>query len=123
MRSNACSTGRADEAWQRQTSKRRAREEAWKEEVALGCEMGSMFGMSWWMWFPGLLAVGALIAFGVWAVERSSRRPGGALRILQERLARGEIDAEEFERRRATLEGSTWGCGLRRSWSYLLASR
>ena len=29
----------------------------------VGCEMGSMFGMGWWMWFPGLLLVGALVAF------------------------------------------------------------
>jgi len=72
----------------------------------LGCEMGSMFGMSWWMWFPGLLVLVALIVFGAWAVSRSAPRTGGPVRILEERHARGEIDAEEFERRRTTLEGS-----------------
>ena len=106
MRSNACSTGRTDEPWQRETSKRQAIEEERKEEIALGCAMGSMFGMNWWMWFPGLLVVGALVGFGVWAVARLG--PGGrqSVRILEERLARGEIDAEEFQRRRAILEGS-----------------
>jgi putative membrane protein len=72
----------------------------------LACEMGSMFGGSWLMWFPSLLVVGSLIAFGMWAVGRFPRQPDAPLRILQERLARGEIDAEEFERRRATLEAS-----------------
>ena len=72
----------------------------------LACEMGSMLGMSWWMWFPGLVVLVALIVFGTWAVNRSAPRTGGPLRILEERYARGEIDAEEFERRRATLEGS-----------------
>ena len=70
----------------------------------LACEMGSMFGMSWWMWFPGLLILVALILFGAWAVSRPAPRTGGTVRILEERYARGEIDAEEFERRRATLE-------------------
>lgn len=72
----------------------------------LACEMGSMFGMTLWMWFPGLLVVAALIAFGVWAVGRFAHQPGGALRILEESMARGEIDTQEFERLRATLEGS-----------------
>jgi len=71
----------------------------------MGSDMGSMFEMSWWMWFPGLLVIGALIAFGVWAVGRFTRQIGGPRRILEERMARGEIDVEEFERRRATLEG------------------
>ncbi len=48
---------------------------------------------------------GAAIAFGVWAVRRSAGRPrSSALRILEERFAKGEIDAEEFERQRALLE-------------------
>jgi putative membrane protein len=32
------------------------------------------------------------------------RGPAGAERILAERLARGEIDTEEYERRRAALQ-------------------
>ncbi len=72
----------------------------------LACEMGSMFGMSGWMWFPGLLVLVMFIFFGAWAVSRSVPRTGGPVRILEERYARGDIDAEEFERRRATLEGS-----------------
>ena len=72
----------------------------------LACEMGSMFGMSWWMWFPGLLVLAPAIVSGTWAVSRSAPRNGGPVRILEERYAQGEIDVEEFERRRATLEGS-----------------
>jgi putative membrane protein len=53
----------------------------------------------------------ALIIAGVVLVlrEPSSRGPRGdehsALRILDERFARGEIDEEEYRRRRATIEG------------------
>ena len=72
----------------------------------LACDMGSMFGMGLWMWLPGLLVVGALIALGAWALSRFPHPPSGQLRILEERFARGEIDGEEFQRSRATLEGS-----------------
>jgi uncharacterized membrane protein len=68
----------------------------------VACDMG-MFGMSWMMWFPGLLIVAALLGVGTWAVARLSHRPGGALQILEDRLARGEIDAEEFQHRRSLL--------------------
>jgi putative membrane protein len=34
----------------------------------------------------------------------SGQRPGGAERILAERLARGEVDVEEYERRLAVLQ-------------------
>jgi uncharacterized membrane protein len=68
--------------------------------------MGSMFGMSSWMWLPGLVPIGVLFAFGVLVVGRSPHRTRTAIRTLEERFARGEIDAEELERRRATLEGS-----------------
>ena len=57
---------------------------------------------------------GGLIALVVWAVrsfgnpagtERRRESPPDALAILEERFARGEIDQEEFERRRAVLRG------------------
>lgn len=51
---------------------------------------------------------GIVIAIVVWAVRQF--RPGpsedsDALSILRQRFARGEIDREEFEERRAILEG------------------
>jgi len=66
-----------------------------------------MFGMSWLMWFPGFLVILILLGFGTWAVGRLAHRPGGgALQVLEQRLARGEIDAEEFRQRRSILEGA-----------------
>ena len=74
-------------------------------------------GGTWaWMVVVMLLFVGALI-FGIFAVVRASdrdrhrdrstpRAPDGAFGILDDRLARGEIDAEEYaERRRILSEG------------------
>jgi len=70
----------------------------------IACDMGAMLGMSWWMWLPGLVVFLALFAFGIWAVGRLTHRPsGGALQVLEERLARGEIDADEFRRCRSIL--------------------
>jgi putative membrane protein len=47
-----------------------------------------------------------LIVFGVWAIRRfTDRSSGSARRILEERFARGEIDAEEFQRQREMLGG------------------
>jgi putative membrane protein len=62
-------------------------------------------GMGWWGWLMMLVFWGSVIFLIVWAV-----RPGrtvqedGALRILDERLAKGEIDAEEYRERRSLLE-------------------
>jgi putative membrane protein len=75
---------------------------------------GGGHGMwSWWMggwgWF--WLALAALvIVLAVCIARRSGSARGGeggdgALRILEERFARGEIDREEFEARRRTLRG------------------
>ena len=65
---------------------------------------GTSVEMMWWMAVLWAVIVGALVAFGVWAVRRisESRRvdPQG---ILEERFARGEIDADEFNERRANL--------------------
>lgn len=64
-----------------------------------------------WMFFSMLLFWGGLIALIIWAVRTTSdrapaQRPGRALDILQERYARGEIDHDEFDQRRRSLEGS-----------------
>ncbi|NIJ11389.1 putative membrane protein [Saccharomonospora amisosensis] len=72
------------------------------------------WGMGWmWIW-PTLVVLGllALVAAAVlWSRGRpapprdSSRQEGSsARRILDERYARGEIDEEEYRRRRAQLE-------------------
>lgn len=75
-----------------------------------------------WAWWQGGLMWLAMIVFWallIWAVyalvngiirrgrepERGERQPGGAQQILDERLARGEIDAEEYRRLRELLDG------------------
>jgi putative membrane protein len=67
-------------------------------------------GVHWWGWLLGaigMVAFWGLIVWGIWFFVASvTRRPdhdhasGGARRILDERLARGEIDAEEYRRLR-----------------------
>ena len=66
-------------------------------------------GVHWWGWLLGtigMIAFWALIIWAVWYfVTGVSRRPseqghGDAKRILDERLARGEINAEEYRRLR-----------------------
>lgn len=64
----------------------------------------------WGMVLVGLLWMALLIALPVyfvyWLVTRSQtdgRTEDSALAVLQERYARGEIDDEEFERRRTRL--------------------
>ncbi|MGH8936810.1 MAG: SHOCT domain-containing protein [Acidimicrobiia bacterium] len=53
-----------------------------------------------------LALVGTLVGLVVWAVRGAPGRPDqGALRIIEERFARGEIDVEEFESRRRVLQG------------------
>lgn len=84
---------------------------------------GGMMGNGWglfgllWMLVP-LLFWGGLIALIAWAVVRlaSTRRHDdvgihgeSAEEILRQRFARGEIDAEEYEERRRTLNESRRG--------------
>ncbi len=59
-----------------------------------------------WMWLGGAVFWGSLIAFGIWAVRRftTHRAADGARGVLEQRFARGEIDADEFESRLRTLE-------------------
>jgi putative membrane protein len=93
-------------------------------EISPGVGFGGGFGLLALVWFLVTLAFWALIIGGLilgirWLIrqERNSRLPpasgpgaGAAsaadpLDVLGHRYARGEIDEEEFERRRKTLSG------------------
>lgn len=72
---------------------------------------GPMAGGGLLMGLTGLLVLVALVAAGVWLV-RTAGRPGErggsgsrAAAVLAERYARGEIDDDEYERRRRILDG------------------
>jgi putative membrane protein len=74
----------------------------WHDQGGWG--LGGFFLMLVFM----VLFWGAVIALVVWAIRQfRPARPEGdpAMRILEERFARGEIDAEEFTRRRDALRG------------------
>lgn len=71
---------------------------------------GHMAGWGWGMVLFGLVWMALLVALPIYLVVRLATRTGGtdrtddgALAVLQERYARGEIGDEEFERRRARL--------------------
>jgi putative membrane protein len=82
------------------------------------------YGAGWAWWQAGLMWL-AMIAFWallIWAIYAlvtgitrrpgqppadEQRRPGDARQILDERLARGEIDAEEYQRLRGLLDDGT----------------
>ena len=79
------------------------------------------YGGGWAWWQAGLmwLAMVAFWVFLIWVIYalvtgvmrrggepgRAGRQPGDARRILDERLARGEIDAGEYQRLREALDG------------------
>ena len=74
-------------------------------------------GMGWGGWLlMSITTVGfwALVVFGIVALFRgardsgspSTRREDEAQRILDERFARGEIDAEEYHQRRQVLHAA-----------------
>ncbi|HZP97389.1 MAG TPA: SHOCT domain-containing protein [Candidatus Limnocylindria bacterium] len=74
--------------------------------MGCGVGFGGILMLAFWVF---------VIAGIVWLVltlsrSQASQAPlgdarSGALRILEERLARGEIDAEEFKTRRALIDG------------------
>ncbi|MGH2572335.1 MAG: SHOCT domain-containing protein [Actinomycetota bacterium] len=68
--------------------------------------MSSM--MMWPMGIGSLVIVGVMLALAWWAVRRADRGPMDArpMQLLDERFARGEIDAEEYQGRRQILEGA-----------------
>ncbi len=84
-------------------------------------------GWAWWqallMWV-GMIAFWGLIIWAIWffvsGLVRGPQHPGGSDdpgRILDERLARGEIDAEEYRRLRDLIgagSDTAAGSGARR---------
>lgn len=74
-------------------------------------------GGHWWGWLIGLVVLALVIVLVVWAVTRLTqphssapavaREPSrpSAEDVLAERLARGEIDEDEYRRRRDALRG------------------
>jgi len=70
-----------------------------------------MMMSSWGWWGPGVFFMIFCMGMMMWMMMShghgshtgESHGPGGAERILAERLARGEIDIEEYERRLAEL--------------------
>jgi putative membrane protein len=68
-----------------------------------------------WIWMGLMMIVfSALIIFlVVWAIRASTRGPAtsppssGALTILEERFARGEISPEEFAERKRVIQGGS----------------
>lgn len=67
-------------------------------------------GMGLWGWLM-MLAFWAVVIIGIASAVRAStslrqRDEDGALRILDERWARGEIDREDYEERRRALESN-----------------
>ena len=74
----------------------------------------------WAFWQAGLMWGGMIVFWGlvIWGiyavVNGSTRRPGGGMesgtdarRILDERLARGEIDTEEYRRLRDVISSDS----------------
>ncbi|WP_380680112.1 SHOCT domain-containing protein [Salinigranum sp. GCM10025319] len=69
---------------------------------------GTGFGLVWPLLLLGLVV--AAFVVGVYLLRRLDAEgtvDSDALTVLRGRYARGEIDDEEFQRRRARLEGST----------------
>lgn len=75
---------------------------------------GFMWMSAWPMAMFGLLFIIALVALVLWAARSTvPARPmsaaaprSSALDILEQRYARGEIDHEDFQQRRAALGGT-----------------
>ncbi len=78
------------------------------------------YGEHWAWWQGGLMWIGMLVFWGllIWGayalVTNLTRKPGppdsgGARQILDQRLARGEISPEEYQRLRDLIGSGTGG--------------
>jgi putative membrane protein len=75
----------------------------------MGGMMSNMMGGMMWPMLLGLLLLAALVVVGsILLIHLLRSRPvsakSGALSILQERFARGEIDLEEYQERMSVLQ-------------------
>lgn len=64
---------------------------------------GAAYGGMVMMSLIGLLLVAGVVALVVMTTQRTPDDSGSAQRVLEARLARGEIDTEEFQRLRSLL--------------------
>lgn len=71
------------------------------------CDWNTMGFFGWTMM---ITFWGAIVALVVWVIRSAAASPSrptsNALEILERRFAAGEIDRDEFEERRALLQGS-----------------
>ena len=78
-------------------------------EMMSGFGFGGLWMMAAWALFWVFVVAG--IAWLALTLSRQQTRSAdgasAAVKILEERLARGEIDAEEFRMRRAAIAGAT----------------
>jgi putative membrane protein len=80
--------------------------------LAQSCGWGMHGWDGGWMWLWGTLMMltwVAVIGVAVWLIVRATRSNGrpsasNARQILDERLARGEIDLDEYQQRRDMLD-------------------
>jgi len=75
-----------------------------------GAGVGSGFGLGgWWLVLLAALLIVGLVAAALYLTTRDGgeAREDGALATLRERYAAGDLDEEEFERRRERLTGRT----------------
>ncbi len=76
---------------------------------------GGDLGVGEWLAMSAMMLVfwGLVIAVGVWAArsfragdQQTGRRGADPIEVLAERFARGDIDEDEFQRRRELLESA-----------------
>lgn len=81
----------------------------WGGSGLAGPDMGTGFGMGggWWLVLLLALLVVGVVAILYLATRADEDGEDGALVTLRERYAAGDLDEEEFERRRERLTGGT----------------